>query len=148
MCVCCSTLVIYVLNGKYYPLSKKSIKMGSQNKLLRYDTKDLIYFAIMANCMFSLAWVLAGYFCFCNIAVFGVFLACWCGMIFCVSCTSLEDQMEQAAIVYGELLEGKESPVAGSTCEFLEFLWLSNLFGSFPVVVWARMFFFFFKNIK
>lgn len=36
-----------------------------------------------------------------------------------VSCSSLEDQMEQAAIVYSELLEGKERPVAGSTCEFL-----------------------------
>lgn len=27
--------------------------------------------------------------------------------------------MEQAAIVYWELLEGNEKPVAGSTCEFL-----------------------------
>lgn len=36
-----------------------------------------------------------------------------------VSCFSLEDQMEQAAIVYWELLEGNEKPVAGSTCEFL-----------------------------
>ncbi|ROI15453.1 Caprin-2 [Anabarilius grahami] len=32
-----------------------------------------------------------------------------------VSCFSLEDQMEQAAIVYWELLEGNEKPVAGST---------------------------------
>ncbi|KTF87245.1 hypothetical protein cypCar_00019565 [Cyprinus carpio] len=33
---------------------------------------------------------------------------------------SLEDQMEQAAIVYGELLEGKESPVAGSTYKHMK----------------------------
>ncbi|XP_052434927.1 caprin-2 [Carassius gibelio] len=33
---------------------------------------------------------------------------------------SLEDQMEQAAIVYGELLEGNESPVAGSTYKHMK----------------------------
>uniref|UniRef100_A0A8C2JNB5 Caprin family member 2 n=1 Tax=Cyprinus carpio TaxID=7962 RepID=A0A8C2JNB5_CYPCA len=33
---------------------------------------------------------------------------------------SLEDQMEQAAIVYGELLEGQESPVAGSTYKHMK----------------------------
>ncbi|XP_016414197.1 caprin-2-like isoform X2 [Sinocyclocheilus rhinocerous] len=33
---------------------------------------------------------------------------------------SLEDQMEQAAIVYGELLEGKERPVAGSTYKHMK----------------------------
>ncbi|XP_026065566.1 caprin-2-like isoform X2 [Carassius auratus] len=33
---------------------------------------------------------------------------------------SLEDQMEQAAIVYGELLEGDESPVAGSTYKHMK----------------------------
>ncbi|XP_016106380.1 caprin-2 [Sinocyclocheilus grahami] len=33
---------------------------------------------------------------------------------------SLEDQMEQAAIVYWELLEGKEEPVAGSTYKHMK----------------------------
>ncbi|XP_052410514.1 caprin-2 isoform X3 [Carassius gibelio] len=33
---------------------------------------------------------------------------------------SLEDQMEQAAIVYWELLEGKEGPVAGSTYKHMK----------------------------
>ncbi|XP_039523532.1 caprin-2 isoform X2 [Pimephales promelas] len=33
---------------------------------------------------------------------------------------SLEDQMEQAAIVYAELLEGKERPVAGSTYKHMK----------------------------
>lgn len=51
--------------------------------------------------------------------IWGLFsLLLWHDLPF-VSCTSLEDQMEQAAIVYCELLEGKEGPVAGSTREFL-----------------------------
>ncbi|MEQ2186930.1 hypothetical protein GOODEAATRI_033852 [Goodea atripinnis] len=30
---------------------------------------------------------------------------------------SLEEQMDQAALVYMDLLDGKDKPVAGSTCE-------------------------------
>lgn len=30
---------------------------------------------------------------------------------------SLEKQMEQAAVVYLDLLEGKDKPVAGTSCE-------------------------------
>ncbi len=37
---------------------------------------------------------------------------------FLIVCRSLEEQMEQAALTYLDLLEGKDKPVAGSTCEY------------------------------
>ena len=33
-------------------------------------------------------------------------------------CCSLGEQMDQAAVVYLDLLEGTDKPVAGSTCEY------------------------------
>lgn len=32
------------------------------------------------------------------------------------------EQMERAAVMYMDLLEGKDKPVAGSTCEFTLFM--------------------------
>lgn len=37
-----------------------------------------------------------------------------------VSLASVEDQMEQAAVAYSDLLDGKDKPVVGSTCEYKE----------------------------
>lgn len=35
-----------------------------------------------------------------------------------VSLASVEEQMEQAAVAYSDLLDGKDKPVVGSTCEY------------------------------
>lgn len=35
-------------------------------------------------------------------------------------CCSLEEQMDQASVVYMDLLEGTDQPAAGSTCKSLD----------------------------
>lgn len=55
----------------------------------------------------------------------------------CFHWCRLEEQMEQAALAYLDLLEGNEKPVAGSTCEYknrFEFSRLSLLLLSFLLI--------------
>lgn len=40
--------------------------------------------------------------------------------IFCLFTCSLAEQMEQAALVYLDLLEGRDKPVAGATCKWIK----------------------------